>query len=213
MGDGIILCVVCIALGQGEGSGGIWRGAVSLVFCFGVLTKRAKFPFRSWLPAAMAAPTPVSALVHSSTLVTAGVYLLVRFYKELREGVGVLLRTLRLWTIIVARIAAFVEQDLKKVIAFSTLSQLGVMVYCIRNGFLRLTVFHLFTHALFKANMFICAGYFLINQSHQQDFRGISFGFSPLLLRISFMVSTINLKGGVFLRGFYSKDSVLDRDV
>lgn len=178
LGDGLLLVVVCYTYWFGARFYSRLVSPVSMrlgvVLTLALLTKRANFPFSSWLPAAMAAPTPVSALVHSSTLVTAGVYLLVRLFYLLPDVVIQGLVVLGLWTVFIASFAAVLEDDLKKVIAYSTLSQLGLMVYSVSQGYLNLTVFHLFTHALFKANMFICAGYVLLLNNHNQDLRTVS---------------------------------------
>ena len=118
-------------------------------------TKRAQIPFSSWLPAAMAAPTPVSALVHSSTLVTAGVYLLIRFRRSFSDWLNTLLLLIAGLTIFIAGLSANFEYDLKKIIALSTLSQLGLIISILSLGFARLAFFHLLTHALFKALLFV----------------------------------------------------------
>jgi NADH-ubiquinone oxidoreductase chain 5 len=133
------------------------------------ITKRAQIPFSAWLPAAMAAPTPVSALVHSSTLVTAGVYLLIRFHYILLENnflfyVGV-------FTIFISGLGANFEIDLKKIIALSTLSQLGVIIISLGLGLVELSFFHLLTHALFKSLLFLCAGVYIHGVGDIQDIR------------------------------------------
>lgn len=108
---------------------------ISLLVLLGGITKRAQYPFRSWLPAAMTAPTPVSSLVHSSTLVTAGIFLFIRLYGMLcASGLMVMLLIIGIITILVGGLMALVESDLKKVIAYSTLSQLGLMVFILSVG-------------------------------------------------------------------------------
>lgn len=137
------------------------------------ITKRAQIPFSSWLPAAMAAPTPVSALVHSSTLVTAGVFLLIRFYPFLASLAifNKILLFMAVSTILIAGIRASTECDIKKIIALSTLSQLGIIMIRIALGAPDFALFHIITHALFKALLFICAGEIIALHSHAQELR------------------------------------------
>jgi len=164
------------------------------------------------LPAAIAAPTPVSALVHSSTLVTAGVYLLIRFnilFFDRWLGQGLLL--IGGLTIFMAGISANFEFDLKKIIALSTLSQLGLIIRILAIGFPKLAFFHLLTHALFKALLFICAGAIIHNIKNSQDIRDIG----GLVIFIPFTTSCFNIAnlalcGIPFLAGFYSKDLILE---
>ena len=130
-----------------------------LILVLSACTKRAQIPFSAWLPAAIAAPTPVSALVHSSTLVTAGVYLIIRlnyiFCSSSRTNV---LLFIGIITILLAGAAAIFEIDIKKVIALSTLRQLGVIIIILGAIEPILSFFHLLRHAYFKAILFICAG-------------------------------------------------------
>lgn len=176
------------------------------------ITKRAQIPFSSWLPAAIAAPTPVSALVHSSTLVTAGVYLLIRFNIILRTSwLGQLLLLLSGLTIFIAGLGANFEFDLKKIIALSTLRQLGLMIRILSIGFYKLAIFHLLTHALFKALLFICAGAIIHNINNSQDIRLIGgLRIHIPLTSACFNVSNLALCGIPFLAGFYSKDIILE---
>nr|YP_010715434.1 NADH dehydrogenase subunit 5 [Phalera assimilis]WDE24566.1 NADH dehydrogenase subunit 5 [Phalera assimilis] len=176
------------------------------------MTKSAQIPFSSWLPAAMAAPTPVSALVHSSTLVTAGVYLLIRFNNLLIEMFFMkLLLLLSGLTMFMAGISANYEFDLKKIIALSTLSQLGLMMSILSMGMPILAFFHLLTHAMFKALLFMCAGMIIHLMNDIQDIRymgGISY-FIPLT-SLCMNISNMALCGIPFLAGFYSKDMILE---
>lgn len=176
------------------------------------ITKRAQIPFSAWLPAAMAAPTPVSALVHSSTLVTAGVYLLIRFnILFVDTWIGKFLLLIGGLTIFIAGLGANFEFDLKKIIALSTLSQLGLIMSILAIGFPKLAFFHLITHALFKALLFICAGAIIHNIKNSQDIRVMG----RLINQIPFTSSCLNvanlaLCGIPFLAGFYSKDLILE---
>nr|AVM85424.1 NADH dehydrogenase subunit 5 [Anopheles gambiae] len=176
------------------------------------MTKSAQIPFSSWLPAAMAAPTPVSALVHSSTLVTAGVYLLIRFNDVLMNWwMAQFLLLISGLTMFMAGLGANFEFDLKKIIALSTLSQLGLMMSILSMGFYKLAFFHLLTHALFKALLFMCAGSIIHNMKNSQDIRMMgSLSMSMPLTCSCFNVANLALCGMPFLAGFYSKDLILE---
>lgn len=183
--------------------------------CFIVLaaiTKSAQIPFSAWLPAAIAAPTPVSALVHSSTLVTAGVYLIIRFRSAL-EGTKVQrgLLIISCLTMFIAGLGANFEYDLKKIIALSTLSQLGVILRILALGYPNLAFFHLLSHALFKALLFICAGVVIHRVLDYQDIRCMGRLVSLIPLSVSYItVANLALCGFPFLAGFYSKDLILE---
>ena len=174
------------------------------------ITKRAQIPFSAWLPAAMAAPTPVSALVHSSTLVTAGVYLLLRFNLLLCNNMFVILM-LGCITMVMAGVSGLTESDMKKIIALSTLSQLGVMFFSVGLGEVFLRYFHLISHAYFKAIIFICAGAIIHRIGDYQDLRKIGGGWysNPFIIRV-ILIGSIRLCGLPFIRGFYSKDQILE---
>nr|YP_009500811.1 NADH dehydrogenase subunit 5 [Palaemon annandalei]AXB37205.1 NADH dehydrogenase subunit 5 [Palaemon annandalei] len=176
------------------------------------MTKSAQIPFSAWLPAAMAAPTPVSALVHSSTLVTAGVYLLIRFSPSLAGTlISDILLLVGCMTMFMAGLGANFETDLKKIIALSTLSQLGVMVSILSFGGVSLAFFHLLTHALFKALLFMCAGSIIHNVSGSQDIRTMGSLVSRLPLSVMCInLANLSLCGIPFLAGFYSKDLILE---
>lgn len=176
------------------------------------ITKRAQIPFSAWLPAAIAAPTPVSALVHSSTLVTAGVYLIIRFRPALERSRGEkILLIIATLTIFMAGLGANFEYDLKKIIALSTLRQLGLILRILSLGFPDLAFFHLLAHALFKALLFICAGVVIHRVGDYQDIRCIGGLIRFIPLTISFIVvANLALCGFPFLAGFYSKDIILE---
>lgn len=177
------------------------------------MTKSALYPFSPWLPIAMAAPTPISALVHSSTLVTAGLYLIIRFRYLLYRAPEVIkyLFLARIFTSFYAGINTIFEVDLKKLIALSTLRHLGFIGIAFSIGLLHLRFFHLLVHALFKSLLFMTIGDIMINLNHAQDARYLSGGyyitpFSVMLIN----VSLLNLLGMPSLRGFFSKDLILE---
>lgn len=169
-------------------------------------------PFSSWLPMAMAAPTPVSALVHSSTLVTAGVYLIIRYNKFIiGRCVREVLLIVSVSTMLISGIMANFEYDLKKIIALSTLSQLGLIMSVLGLGFDFIGFYHLVTHAIFKSLLFMRAGAIIHAGGGNQDIRfyGNLKNFVPFSI-IRFYVSIIALMGYPFLSGFYSKDLVME---
>nr|ALO76639.1 NADH deshydrogenase subunit 5 [Melyridae sp. GENSP01] len=184
---------------------------ITWLIILAAMTKSAQIPFSSWLPAAMAAPTPVSSLVHSSTLVTAGVYLLIRFNYSFTEGMKMFLLFIASLTMFMSGVGANFEFDLKKIIALSTLSQLGLMMSILALGSYSLAFFHLLTHALFKALLFMCAGSIIHNYSNCQDIRFLgSMVYSMPLTCTFFNISNMSLCGLPFLSGFYSKDLVVE---
>jgi len=179
-----------------------------LVISLGCVTKRAQLPFSSWLPAAMAAPTPVSSLVHSSTLVTAGIYLLIRF-NFLFSSIYFLLLPISLFTILLAGACAVYELDFKKVVAISTLSQLGFIIFAISCGYWILAFLHIIFHAFFKSSLFLSTGnliHFILGGQDSRDFGSFGFSFSSKFI---FSMSCFSLMGFPFSLGFYSKDSII----
>nr|URX54351.1 NADH dehydrogenase subunit 5 [Cryptotermes cavifrons] len=186
-------------------------GLISFLVVLAAMTSSAQIPFSSWLPAAMAAPTPVSALVHSSTLVTAGVYLLIRFSPAFNDQLCTFLLIVSGLTMFMAGLGANFEYDLSKIIALSTLSQLGLMISAVSIGLVSMAFFHLLTHALFKALLFMCAGVIIHTMSDSQDIRfmgnlSIQMPFTSVCLG----VSSFALCGMPFLAGFYSSDLILE---
>nr|AZQ21624.1 NADH dehydrogenase subunit 5 [Mythimna pallidicosta] len=221
IGDVFILMVIAWMMNYGSWSyifylefmNNDWEmNVIGSLIIMAAMTKSAQIPFSSWLPAAMAAPTPVSALVHSSTLVTAGVYLLIRFNMMLLDMFFLkLLLLLSGLTMFMAGISANYEFDLKKIIALSTLSQLGLMMSILSMGLPDLAFFHLLTHAMFKALLFMCAGVIIHMMNDMQDIRfmgGISL-FIPVT-SLCMNISNMALCGIPFLAGFYSKDLILE---
>lgn len=176
------------------------------------ITKRAQLPFSSWLPAAIAAPTPVSSLVHSSTLVTAGVYVILRFFYLTEEGgLSRLLLIISLLTCFGAGVIACYENDLKKLVAISTLSQLGLIIFSYSLGEDFYSFFHMVCHALFKALLFLSCGFVIINVYGLQDSR-LTLKWGALFSRNYFTirVAVFRLIGFPFLTGFFSKDSIIE---
>ena len=185
-----------------------WLILVVLITAF---TKRAQIPFSAWLPAAIAAPTPVSSLVHSSTLVTAGVYLLIRFNLFIPPFGFSLVLIVGLLTITIASLSALFETDIKKIVALSTLRQLGLIISAIGLGSFELAFFHLLTHAYFKALLFIRVGNFIHLRGGNQDLRFITLKDRILGWTLSLsIIANMRLIGWPFFRGFYSKDFIVE---
>ena len=179
---------------------------ISFLLLIVSFTKSAQFPFSVWLPAAMSAPTPVSALVHSSTLVTAGVYLLFRF---LHLNYTLLLRTGVLTTFL-AGLAAFFESDFKKIIALSTLSQLGIIITGLGLEQRSLRFVHLNLHARYKALLFIAVGILIHSIYGSQGFRKLgTLVASSSLVGVALLLACASICGLVFTSGWCSKDTIL----
>lgn len=177
------------------------------------MTKSAIYPFSPWLPLAIAAPTPISALVHSSTLVTAGLYLSMRFSFLLYSCPSLItfFLVVSVFTSFYAGMNAIFETDIKKLIALSTLSHLGFIGMAFSCGLLYLSFFHLIIHALFKSVLFMSIGDIITNLFHAQDIRFLSSGYyyTPFSFYIM-AVSLLNLLGIPTIRGYFSKDLVLE---
>lgn len=179
-----------------------------IVFILACFTKRAQVPFRRWLPAAMAAPTPVSSLVHSSTLVTAGIYLIIR--RKIREILRVI-RVIGVITAIIAAFSAIKEFDSKKIVALSTLSNLGIMVFAFSSGIFIERFFHLITHAVSKANLFIRVGWLMLKKNHHQDLRFLNGKiFLNFVLNLKIRIRIWRLSGLTFFSGYFSKDKIIE---
>lgn len=183
-------------------------GLVFLIYLVIFFTKRAQFPFMVWLPMAMAAPTPVSALVHSSTLVTAGVYLVNRFYYFLMDyNLYMVVVVLSLGTFLISGLIALGDFDLKRVIAYSTLSQLGMIIFIRGMGLWKLRYFLMVLHAFYKSLFFMVFGVCMREKFGVQDGRFMMMGGGIRLIVMVLMgVSRLSLMGFPFLAGFYVKD-------
>nr|AJV88747.1 NADH dehydrogenase subunit 5 [Euseius nicholsi] len=187
---------------------------ILMIFLFMcAFTKSAQYPFSVWLPLAMAAPTPISALVHSSTLVTAGVYLFIRF-EFMFSFQWFMLDSLLILiglTMMVASLGALFDLDIKKIVAYSTLSQLGLMMMSVVMGDSYLSFFHILTHALFKALLFFCSGIFIHSCFDNRDIRIVLVMIEiNMLVVVVFFICSLSLAGFPFLSGFYSKDLILE---
>jgi NADH-quinone oxidoreductase subunit L len=234
---GLLIGIVILYFGAGQTfniarinsaalSGGIehsllvW-GAIALFI--GVIGKSAQFPLHTWLPDAMAGPTPVSALIHAATMVVAGVYLLARMYGVFWAGFSIgpavhghhgfnLVAIIGAITIVIAAGLAFIQNDIKKVLAYSTVSQLGYMVMALGCGAWTGGIFHLFTHSFFKGCLFLGAGSVSHSGSHhsfdmKHDMGGLR---KPMpTTYVTFLIASLALAGIFPLAGFWSKDEIL----
>nr|ALB38442.1 NADH dehydrogenase subunit 5 [Vespula germanica]UZG65638.1 NADH dehydrogenase subunit 5 [Vespula germanica]UZG65649.1 NADH dehydrogenase subunit 5 [Vespula germanica]UZG65662.1 NADH dehydrogenase subunit 5 [Vespula germanica]UZG65675.1 NADH dehydrogenase subunit 5 [Vespula germanica] len=185
---------------------------LSLLMVMSAFTKSAQLPFSVWLPLAMAAPTPVSSLVHSSTLVTAGVYLVMRYnYFLMDNNIMELMLFISSSTMFMSGLMANFEFDLKKIIALSTLSQLGLMMSILSLGKVDLGFMHLVIHALFKSLLFMCSGILIHQMNNNQDIRfmGSLISYYPFV-SVVFFISLLSLCGFPFFSGYYSKDLIME---
>jgi len=192
-------------------------GAVALFIA--AIGKSGQFPLHTWLPDAMAGPTPVSSLLHSSTMVVAGVFLVARIYPVFFEGLRILdtdvnfIAVIGGITIIVAALLAFVQTDIKKVLAYSTVSQLGYMMMGLGVGAWTPAVFHIWTHAFFKCCLFLCAGSVAHSGSHHSFDMKKDMGGLARKMPVTFVcwvISSMALAGVPFFAGWYSKDEIID---
>ena len=184
------------------------------VFLFiGAMGKSAQLFLHTWLPDAMEGPTPVSALIHAATMVTAGVFLVVRCsplfeYSDVSKDLIILIGAS---TAFFAATIGLVQNDIKKIIAYSTCSQLGYMFFAAGVGAYHIAIFHLFTHAFFKALLFLCAGSVIHSLNDEQDITKMGGIYKKIPFTYIFMIiGTLAITGFPFLSGFYSKDAILE---
>ncbi len=190
-----------------------WLNIIGLLLIFGAMGKSGQFGLHTWLPDAMEAPTPVSALLHAATMVTAGVFLIIRFSPlfELAPFAKQVMMFVGLITSLFAGSVALTQTDIKKIIAYSTSSQLGIMFMACAAGAYSVAFFHLFTHAFFKALLFLCAGTVIHAMSHEQNI--LKMGGLKSYLPSSYytmIIGTLALTGFPFFAGYYSKDLIFE---
>ena len=183
---------------------------IGVLLFMGAAAKSAQFPLHVWLPDAMAAPTPVSALIHAATMVAAGVFMLARVFPILTPDTKLFIAIIGSITILMGALCAITQRDIKKVLAFSTMSQLGYMVLALGLGSWTGAMFHLLTHAFFKALLFLCAGSVINAMHHETDIAKFGGLWRRLpVTAIAFFVGVLAISGAPFMSGFYSKDMIL----
>jgi len=185
------------------------------LFC-GAMGKSAQFPLHTWLPDAMEGPTPVSSIVHSATMVAAGVYLTARIFPILTPSAHLFVATIGLVTLVMAAIIACAQTDIKRVLAYSTLSQLGYMILAVGVGAYTFAIFHLITHAFFKCCLFQCSGSVINACHHEQEMPKYGGLMKKMpLTALAFGISTLAIAGAAIpmteyaFSGFYSKDGII----
>ena len=194
----------------------LWSAVALFIACIG---KSGQFPLHTWLPDAMAGPTPVSSLLHSSTMVVGGVFLVARLYPVFWEGFSIpdvhinFIVLIAAITIVISGLLAFVQNDIKKVLAYSTVGQLGYMMLGLGAGAWLPAVFHIFTHAFFKCCLFLCAGSVSHSGSHhsfdmKKDMGGLAKKMP--ITATCWIISSLALAGIFPLAGFFSKDEIID---
>ncbi len=199
-------------IGGGYTTNLYWLSAAGLALFIGACGKSAQIPLYTWLPDAMAGPTPVSALIHAATMVTAGIYMVTRlnFLFDLVPNIQMIMAIVGTCTAIVAASIGLVQNDIKKVLAYSTVSQLGLMFLALGLGAYEVAVFHVITHAFFKACLFLGSGSVIHALHGEQDMRNM--GGLKKVMPITFwtmMISTLAISGIFPFAGFWSKDEIL----
>lgn len=187
--------------------------AICILLFIGAMGKSAQFPLHVWLPDSMEGPTPISALIHAATMVTAGIFMVARMSPlfELSDTALSFVMVIGAITALFMGFLGIIQNDIKRVVAYSTLSQLGYMTVALGASAYSVAVFHLMTHAFFKALLFLAAGSVIIGMHHDQDIRNM--GGLRKYMKIThwtFLVGSLALIGTPFLSGFYSKDSIIE---
>ena len=186
--------------------------AASLLLLGGAVGKSAQLPLQTWLPDAMAGPTPISALIHAATMVTAGVYLIARTHVlfELAPNVQLLVAWIGLVTLLMAGFTAMTQHDIKRILAYSTVSQIGYMFLGLGVGAYSASIFHLMTHAFFKALLFLAAGTVILSLHHEHDIFRMGGKRKQLPVAFaSFLIGSLALAAFPGTSGFFSKDEIL----
>ncbi len=200
-----------------QGAAGLTKGGASVTIIafllfIGASGKSAQIPLMTWLPDAMAGPTPVSALIHAATMVTAGVYMVARssIIYALSPAAMIFVATIGIVTALFAAVVALFQNDIKKVLAYSTISQLGLMFLGLASGAFAASMFHLMTHAFFKALLFLAAGSIIHSLGGEQDLRNMG-GLKKSMpyTCIIFLVAALSISGIPPFAGFFSKDEIL----
>ena len=192
-----------------------WMLITVICICLfiGAMGKSAQFPLHVWLPDSMEGPTPISALIHAATMVTAGIFMVARMSPlfELSDTALSFIMVIGAITALFMGFLGIIQNDIKRVIAYSTLSQLGYMTVALGASAYSVAVFHLMTHAFFKALLFLGAGSVIIGMHHNQDIRwmGAVRKYMPITW-ITFLLGSLALIGTPFFAGFYSKDSIIE---
>jgi len=181
-----------------------------LFLIIGGCVKSAQFPFNSWLLSAISAPTPISSLVHSSTLVVAGVYILLQFRYCLVDILYVL-KYIRFISLFIRSFGLLNEVDIKKLIAYSTIRHVSLIIYLLRFKLYKVVYFHLNIHAIFKSLIFICFGFVILSSFHGQDKRLVVLLNINPIVKIIYYFSCLCLAGLPFLRAFFSKDFIIEK--
>jgi NADH-quinone oxidoreductase subunit L len=215
-GNGSLLSYVPKLLELGFISPGMMTAAGIFLFV-GAMGKSAQFPLHTWLPDAMEGPTPVSSIIHSATMVGAGVYLTARLSPILTPAAHLFIIIIGITTMLIAGLMALVNQDIKRVLAYSTVSQLGLMMLGIGTGSFTFAIFHLITHAFFKCCLFQCAGSVITATHHVQDMRRMGGLFKKMpITGVCFLISSLALAGATLpglhwgLSGYYSKHGIIE---
>ena len=189
-----------------------WIAAAALALFIGASGKSAQIPLYTWLPDAMAGPTPVSALIHAATMVTAGIFMITRlnFLFDLAPAIQDIIAVIGAVTALVAATIGLVQNDIKKVLAYSTVSQLGLMFLALGLGAYEIAVFHVITHAFFKACLFLGSGSVIHALHHEQDMRKMGGLRKAMPITfITMLISSLAIAGIFPLSGFWSKDEIL----